>query len=57
MPPLPGGEGGGGARAPLNAPVAPSNFCREPKYVLFDMNTEHFHEAYEDALGLPGKKS
>ena len=24
-------------RAPLNAPAAPSNFCREPKYVLFDI--------------------
>ena len=24
-------------RAPLNAPAAPSNVCREPKYVLFDI--------------------
>ena len=35
-------------RAPLSATAAPSNFCREPKY------TEHFHEAYDDAIGLPG---
>ena len=26
-------------RAPLNASVAPSNFRREPKYVLFDLQT------------------
>ena len=24
-------------RAPLNSPVAPSNFCREPENVLFDI--------------------
>ena len=24
-------------RAPLNAPASPSNFCREPKYVLYDI--------------------
>ena len=24
-------------RAPLNVPAAPSNICREPKYVLFDI--------------------
>ena len=27
----------GGARAPLNSPAAPSNFCRESKDVLFDI--------------------
>ena len=42
-------------RAPLNAPAASSNFCREPKYVLFKWLTEHFYEAYEDAIWLPGK--
>ena len=24
-------------RAPLNVPVAPSNFCGEPKYILLDI--------------------
>ena len=28
----------GGAGTPLNDPTAPSNFCREPKYVLFDIH-------------------
>ena len=41
-------------RAPLNVLAAPSNFCREPKYVLFDIQ-KTFFEAYEDAIGLPGK--
>ena len=28
-------------RAPLNSPVAPSNFCREPKDVLVSMYTTY----------------
>ena len=43
-------------RAPLNASAAPSNICREPKYVLFDIqNTLKFYEAFDDAIGLPEK--
>ena len=40
--------------ASLNAPVAPSNFCREPKYILLDIQ-KPFYEAFEDAIGLPGR--
>ena len=31
------------------------NFCREPKNVLVSYYTQHLLEAFEDAIGLPGK--
>ena len=43
-------------RAPLNSPVAPSNFCREPKDVLISIRTDSM-QTFEDVIGLPGNNS
>ena len=42
-------------RAPLNAPAAPSTFCREPKYVLFDIQNTFMKLMEKHFQGLPGK--
>ena len=44
-------------RATLNSPAAPSNFWREPKNVLVTIHNTKIQRAFEDPIGLPGKKS
>ena len=44
------------ARAPLNSPASPSDFCREPKYVLV-FYTNHLEIAFEYAIVLTENKS